>query len=95
MYDATQPSVNGPGDDDFDALFAEDAADYDLDGAHSDLASTFPPAAGPSLAHGYAWRCRGTDTSGCDQAHSGTVDGTDTDIEECPRHHLKLEYRLP
>ncbi|MEU0414104.1 hypothetical protein ABZ307_40850 [Streptomyces griseorubiginosus] len=93
MHDATKPSTADSGDDDLDALFAEDADD--LDGAHADLASTFPPAAGPSLEHGYAWRCRGTDSAGCDEAHSGTADWTDSGVEKCSRHGLRLEYRLP
>ncbi|WP_327697827.1 MULTISPECIES: hypothetical protein [unclassified Streptomyces] len=68
----------------------------DLDGAHADLASTFPPAEGPSLEHGYAWRCRGRNAAGCAEAHSGTADWTDSGIEECPVHTgLRLEYRLP
>jgi hypothetical protein len=66
-----------------------------LEGAHADLASAFPPAAGPTLEHGYAWRCRGTDTERCPEAHSGTSDWTDSGIEVCPRHHSPLEYRLP
>jgi hypothetical protein len=75
-----------------DAAFDPDA---DLEAAHVDLASAFPPALGPTLEHGYAWRCRGTDTESCPEAHSGTTDWTDSGIEVCPRHGSPLEYRLP
>ena len=93
MHDATKSSTGEPPDEDLDdALFAEER---DLDGAHIDLAATFSPAAGPSHDHGYAWRCRGTDSSGCDEVHSGTSDWTDSGVEECSRHGLRLEYRLP
>ncbi|UXY29677.1 hypothetical protein [Streptomyces sp. HUAS TT20] len=84
MNDSVTPSEDRPADD-------------GLDGAHDDLASTFPPAAGPSLAHGYAWRCGAIDASGdgCTEAHSGTADWTDSGIEVCPVHGNRLEYRLP
>ncbi|WP_073946261.1 hypothetical protein [Streptomyces kebangsaanensis] len=82
MKNSAPPPDDGPRDD-------------GLDGAHADLASTFPPAAAPSLEHGYAWRCGGDDASGCAQAHSGTADWTDSGIEVCPVHNIRLEYRLP
>lgn len=97
---ATHPEA-GRADDGLDTARDEHpqggyaAHDDGLDAAHADLASTFRPVDGPLLEHGYAWRCRGTDAAGCELAHSGSADWTDSGIENCPRHGTPLEYRLP